>query len=369
LNPSLGAREFASLCRLVAGEHLIFFTQDLYANRVQFVTGLGVDCDYFRRLALAAEAKILPPRLLAMPTATVKLAQSFWTGQDFDNSAFYNEVVRPDGGYHGLLATPFRKNRYGAFLAIERLRGQPDFDQSDARTLQTILPHLTNSMLIRLKLQEAEFNARESHRAFDLLDLGVFIVDADLRPSFLNKSAESLVSEADGLSMYRGKLQTAGSRSSAALRAAVKSAIALTDTRLKHLPDIQDVITSGEQLDLPRPSQRAALTATVMPVNIEHKSEFLAPPSRAIIFVRKQSDIPRLDVISLAEALNLTPRQATLTALLAQGATLGQAAAKLGLAMATVRWHLKEIFEKTDTHRQVDLVRLALQAVNRNEIS
>jgi DNA-binding CsgD family transcriptional regulator len=369
LNPALDPMEFSTLCELVAGRHLIFFTQDLHVNRLQFVTGLGVGSDYFRRLAMAVEAKIMPSGLLAMPTATVKLAQSFWVGKDFDNSAFYNEVVRPDGGHHGLLATPFRKNRYGAFLAIERLRGQQDFDESDAQALQSVLPHLANSLLIRLKLQEVEYTARQAYHAFDLLDLGVFIVDAELRPFFMNKYAESLIKEADGLSMHRGKLQTADPASSRALRDVVKSAIALKEVRPHRQPALEQIADAGRQLSLHRRSNRAALTASVMPLGAEINPALMAPPSRAIVLVKRPNDRPKLDVNLLAELLNLTRRQAMLTALLAQGATLGQAAASLGVAANTARWHLKEIFEKTGTHRQIDLVRLAVQAAMRNELS
>jgi DNA-binding CsgD family transcriptional regulator len=369
LNPTVDPKEFSSLCQLVAGRHLIFYTQDLHTDRLQFVTGLGVGSGYFHRLAAAAEARIMPLGLLTMPTATATLAESFWVGRDFDNSAFYNEVVRPDGGHHGLLATPFSKDRYGAFLAIERLRGQQDFDESDKQALQTVLPHLTNSFLIRLKLQEVEYTARSAYHAFDLLDLGVFIVDGELRPFFMNKYAEGLIKEADGLSIYRGKLQTSDAGTARALRGIVKSTIALKEARLHRLPGVEQIADAGRQLDLPRISRRAALTASVMPLGVENDVALMVPPARAIVLVKRPNERPQIDISSLAEILDLTPRQATLTALLAEGATLGQAAASLGLAINTARWHLKEIFEKTDTHRQIDLVRLALQAARRNELS
>jgi DNA-binding CsgD family transcriptional regulator len=49
-----------------------------------------------------------------------------------------------------------------------------------------------------------------------------------------------------------------------------------------------------------------------------------------------------------------------LTRVLAEGATLDSAAARLGLRIGTVRTRLKTIFDKTGTHRQADLVRLVL---------
>src|ERR1700733_12554846 len=78
LEPELGAQAFESLCKAVSGEHLVFFTEDLQANRLRSVTGLGVTNDYFRRLGMAAEAKIMPPGLAAMPSGSVRFGQEFW---------------------------------------------------------------------------------------------------------------------------------------------------------------------------------------------------------------------------------------------------------------------------------------------------
>ena len=47
------------------------------------------------------------------------------------------------------------------------------------------------------------------------------------------------------------------------------------------------------------------------------------------------------------------------TALLAEGQSLTNAAENLGLTLATARWHLREIFKRTDTHSQIELVALA----------
>jgi DNA-binding CsgD family transcriptional regulator len=67
----------------------------------------------------------------------------------------------------------------------------------------------------------------------------------------------------------------------------------------------------------------------------------------------------KFDPVDLSKSLGLSPRQGTLTALLAEGETLTFAAEKLGMTLATARWHLREIFRKTNLHSQADLVSLA----------
>src|SRR5258708_6271963 len=107
--------------------------------------------------------------MLTMPAGKVTLGQSLWLKQPWRNSELYNEVVRPDGGFDGLVAVPFQKGRHSTFLVIERMLGQPDFDEADVKLVQTVIPHLANATQIRLRLERAELAAGQAHRAFDLL--------------------------------------------------------------------------------------------------------------------------------------------------------------------------------------------------------
>ncbi|WP_284279017.1 helix-turn-helix transcriptional regulator, partial [Sphingobium jiangsuense] len=75
---------------------------------------------------------------------------------------------------------------------------------------------------------------------------------------------------------------------------------------------------------------------------------FLADPAR--------SGGPDPD--SLRDRFQLTPAEAALAIQLAEGAALVDAARALDIAHNTARAHLRAIFAKTGTHRQVQLVHL-----------
>lgn len=64
---------------------------------------------------------------------------------------------------------------------------------------------------------------------------------------------------------------------------------------------------------------------------------------------------PGLDRVHLANALNLSPRQADITTLLAEGLSLTQLAEELDIGLETARWHLREVFRRTNTHSQAEL--------------
>jgi DNA-binding CsgD family transcriptional regulator len=157
----------------------------------------------------------------------------------------------------------------------------------------------------------------------------------------------------------RGVLSTAAAPITTTLRRAVKNAIGLQ--RYRGQADVEEVYDAVSELEIPRPSGRPPLISTVMPLGVENSERLLMPPAHAIVFVKQPEDKPRLDLGRLANIFGLSPRQAALTGLLAQGATLADAAAALGIGFETARWHLRTTFDKTGTRRQVDLVRLVLQ--------
>ena len=72
-----------------------------------------------------------------------------------------------------------------------------------------------------------------------------------------------------------------------------------------------------------------------------------------------QSEAPAEVLQSL---YGLTPAEAKLAALLAQGKSLTEAATELHVTQNTARTHLKHIFQKTGVNRQSELVKLILNS-------
>jgi DNA-binding CsgD family transcriptional regulator len=61
---------------------------------------------------------------------------------------------------------------------------------------------------------------------------------------------------------------------------------------------------------------------------------------------------------TLRSTFGLTPAEARLAAELASGDAVEDAASRLGITKETARNHLKAIFQKTEVHRQSELVAL-----------
>lgn len=77
----------------------------------------------------------------------------------------------------------------------------------------------------------------------------------------------------------------------------------------------------------------------------------------------------KIPSVELQQLFGLSPRQAEITSLLVQGFSLKQAAEKLGQTLETGRWHLREIFRRTNTHSQSELIVLAKRSCPGVEIA
>jgi DNA-binding CsgD family transcriptional regulator len=273
----------------------------------------------------------------------------------------YDAVVDAGAAHHAVSRSSDRRPvPFHAHLAIEQLRGRPPFEDMDPVTLRTVLPHLSYAVELRLRLDAAEAHARHAWQTLALLECAVFIVDGELHPVFANRQAERLVDEADGLSVRRGRLCASDAESDGPLQRAIATATARSGSPRKDA----EAPPASIRLTIRRPSGRPVLLVEVLPLDSGGASRLPESPARAAVIV-STCEPGDVDAAAVAELFRLSPRQAALAAALAGGASLSQAAADLGITRETARSSLKQIFHKTGAHRQVDVVRLVLQAARR----
>ena len=88
-----------------------------------------------------------------------------------------------------------------------------------------------------------------------------------------------------------------------------------------------------------------------------------APLQRtATVILRDPARRLRLAAADLEQLFSLSPAEARLAQLLADGLSMDEAAMQLGVSRNTVRSQLQAVFAKTGTNRQGDLVRLLLSS-------
>jgi DNA-binding CsgD family transcriptional regulator len=117
-----------------------------------------------------------------------------------------------------------------------------------------------------------------------------------------------------------------------------------------------------EAISITRPSGRSKLSLLVRTLPRDKWSESGHRPCLAI-FLRdpERSTQGSSDVIR--RLFDLTPAEATLALLLANGLGLEEAGEQLDIRRNTVRAHLRAIFSKMGVTRQTELVRMVLNSV------
>jgi DNA-binding CsgD family transcriptional regulator len=177
----------------------------------------------------------------------------------------------------------------------------------------------------------------------DQLLIGVILVDTDSRPWYANREARRILASHDGLAEGPDGLRAATAASTCRLRHALALLAGVT-------PASEGDASAARFLSLPRPgpSRRAPLLLTF--------SALSGPPGRTVIFIHVPEHLHPVSRGAMAEVFGLTPREAALAALLADGHELRHCAGLLAMGEGTARNHLKHVFEKTMKHSQGALV-------------
>lgn len=186
--------------------------------------------------------------------------------------------------------------------------------------------------------------------ALDDLDLGVMVLDVDGDISFANVRAEQLLESSDGLRRLGGSIGATVFDDAVRLQTAIGRALHADAGR--HEPSL---------LMLRRAKGRP-LVASV--VRVAKRSSQPGDPAAVVYVLDPDANVERL-LDPVCDAYHLTATEARLTRAIVAGTTLAEAAGAQRIRLETARSYLKQIFAKTGTHRQAELVRVMLSAILR----
>ena len=178
---------------------------------------------------------------------------------------------------------------------------------------------------------------------FDRLAVGVVLLDDGNRVVKANQYARRIFEAGDGLTLRQGRIAAARQGEDNRLQALIAGAgppWAGTVARPGDTRPLSIIVAATEPGD----------TALEMPDRVT-RILLVADPER-----RCAVPVPILTAL-----YGLTQREAMLTGVLLGGGKLSQVAAELGITTGTARNYLKQIFAKTDTASQAELVSLLLR--------
>lgn len=196
---------------------------------------------------------------------------------------------------------------------------------------------------------EAAWNDAATH-ALDFLALGIVLLDCDYQVVFANEAAHAFTIEADGLCVDRQiKLRE---------RATAKrmwSVMAEAADASQNGEEFVSGVAVGGVADV---HDMLALICSLPGSKIVGAGEPVA-----VAFLSDLARRPHLSSDLIASLFGLTPTEAEIALELTQGHRRETIAGRLGISNTTVAFHMRNLFVKTDTHRQADLVAKILVGV------
>lgn len=242
----------------------------------------------------------------------------------------------------------------GDSISFYRPWQHSDFDTASEQLLQQLLPHLSSAMAVYRHLSNMEQRLAATETAFDRLPIGVVLFDR--RGQFLhaNKLAWDVLRAHDGLEVQASRLTTANPDLQRKLERLIM-ATAATGRGTMASP--------GGSLTIPRMSLKPSFSIFVAPISdrgSEQPGILGDTQPSAIAIINNPEWTAQIPSDVLQERYGLTSAESRLAAELSTGSSLKQASEKFGVSRDTVRTQLKQIFTKTNTHRQTDLVRLLI---------
>jgi DNA-binding CsgD family transcriptional regulator len=260
-------------------------------------------------------------------------------------SEFRNDFVLPQGIDSGLMSIVERDPQHETVISLWRPLGVDDWERSHFELLALLTPHLRRALSIAHTIESRESAQRSLSEALETSPHGAILLDPHGRAIFVSRSAEQILARNDGVALIGGTLRATRADDNAAIGRAIAAALDETEVTPK----------MGRAVRVSRPSGRRPFVLRVVPLCRGSSA------SSALVTVLDLEREPRGSATVLREIFGLTFTEAEVALLVARGHGLQAVTESLGVTLSTVRVHLQRVFEKTQTHRQAELVRLLLQ--------
>jgi DNA-binding CsgD family transcriptional regulator len=214
--------------------------------------------------------------------------------------------------------------------------------------MRLIVPHIRRAVLISRLI---DIKAAETAMLTDLLEAistGMFMVDGNGRIVHANAAGHLMLDVGDVLRAAGGRLVATAAQVDETLREIFAAAAD------------GDVAVGDKGIAVPLTSHpREPYVAHILPLTSgERRQTGITYAAVAALFVRKASIEAPSPPEVIAKAYKLTPTELRVLLAIVEVGGVPAVAAALGVAETTVKTHLGRLFEKTNTGRQADLVKL-----------
>jgi DNA-binding CsgD family transcriptional regulator/PAS domain-containing protein len=273
----------------------------------------------------------------------------FITEREKDRLSYYDWHGRHSDTRFRMVGQTHPAGGVQAGVALHRTRQAGRYEPRDLERFEFVYSHLARALAIGVRLGSLGALQQCTGSVLDSNPAAILFLNAERRIVYANRSGEALRSASDGIRLLNERILIARPAEQAKLDALIGSVVRGT----------KSVTARGGLMRIARPSGKRPYAVLVTPVGGNFPALSSLRPSVLIVITDPDAILP-LPKDRLRNAFLLTDAEAQLAALIAAGDDLRFAASKLGIQYGTARVRLAQIFQKTDTRRQGELVRVLL---------
>ena len=271
--------------------------------------------------------------------------------QELIESRFFREMWKAFGYFDAMAITSLRTGGRIATVHASRAVGAPHYGEREIDLFKLLSPHVCRALTISDALDIRTLHSQMLEATLDDLVAGVYLTARDGRVVYMNATAEHQIKTGNALRIVNNRLSPTDPKARDALSKAI-DAVAKDETEGR----------SGHSLAIPD-AGGAGYVATLLPIERGRRQSILAPFAASVgVFAQDPAQAPLLPGEAFARLYGLTGGELRVLLALSQGLGAKEAADMLGIGEPTVRTHLKQLFAKTETSRQVELLRLLQSA-------
>jgi DNA-binding CsgD family transcriptional regulator/PAS domain-containing protein len=307
----------------------------------------GVDPEAERLYAMGyGNQDVYRPRFLRMQgrQGELLMGDELCSVAEMKNTAFYEDILlKADIRLWCAVATECSEGIIENISFYHRWKEEAPGADS-LKLAQAITPHLNNALRLRARLAQLEGLARDLYAALDQADTGIVLLDEHGCCAFVNRVAKQIFDQVDGLVFSKNRMVAMHPQERSVLEELVHRAVAGVQKN-------KDI--GAGTLRITRLRGRS-LHLRIAPFPSEHSpggSQFAA-----IALIGDPDRAQRLPLQTIRAVYGLTPAEARLALLLLEGKSIAEAAQENEVSKDTVRSQLKQIFLKTGTRRQGELI-------------
>jgi DNA-binding CsgD family transcriptional regulator len=212
-----------------------------------------------------------------------------------------------------------------------------------------LVVHVQQALRTQNKLAILNESRDDLAGALDAIRHGIVIAGAGSQVMHFNSAAEQILRSQDRIQIRSGRIAATTAGGERQLHRAIYAALTGDSSN----------ILSGRSFTCQRPSGKRPYIVHVLPLHQTAAGETWSGSTALVLIIDPEHETEPVTAL-LRQLYGFTNTESEIALRLAHGADLRRISDELSISLTTVRTHLQHAFDKTNTHRQAELVQQLL---------